>query len=1000
MAQLSKLDVHLHEYYLPELLIIFSSVDVLLYGKIVDWLSCTYGVQEAQRLVSAAMVNWAGMPLEIEETVSYGHIIACRCGAPKPKGPEVEDDEEEDDEDAYGKKSERGKPLPKFVEEVSATTAEQPFISGTILATIRVGDLLRVKSHSRLWWLVYEVRPVSGTVLLCNKESRVRGSSGSSRREAKTEYREVKLSTLLGCMVRREGVLSAQTLKYQRRPDMSFQECLICTPKDAEKEGFVGANADAFDGPGSRRVSVLFQIPGPDLRASVARIKALVEEYPAIQTAEDAKGRNANNTNGRKAAGASVEPLQHMQHQAQAKAFVARWEEAQRARQILSKMDPFSCVLARERWLLAARALKTISRGGTELLQDFINLTKAAGREGQLRARDCRVAWECLRPSTSADLPALSKARAYLKMRGAGKAVAFFDDAGRLRPEAMQVDPLARGILEAAATFLTDRNVVFLAQAVDQTKVSNDVALNLEAAALHVAGATYSHYLSSSSSSSSTSSSSSSAAAAAAAATTGSKGGARTVFESVETVRAYLAPGDVIMVRGAVGEAPPPSSDPTGSAPAAAAKGYSWAQVLSVDLLFARLRVLPCAAPPECWYLPSLRPDAVSHAGSADTPACWLALSRVWDCTVCRLLPMASPSDAALRQGKHLVFVTPMPSPAEALAALAAFDKKTQAVAASSAASAAAPAAAGRSPLRESVSKSRGKGKGAAAAAAAAAASRPGAKKAKFSVAAISYFTDAVIVAWTAVKILPAPFINAQGEVVTPTPADLSVVYSLEVAHISSPYEWKLVYTGAGVGCQISGLEPLSQYYVRVTANASLPQTLAFRRGGPPGVAEKAMEQERRRAQTVVTTLGTAVPAVPTVQGGWERSSSGNARALIEVFSPKRTIMPPLPAECFYQIEASLGASSASSEDGDEEGGSGSWAAVGRTRSPRCWVVGAFAGRTILLRTRVVNQMGQPGAASPVAIVEVPSEPGQVAAAVSSGRGLNDSALSDLTAQR
>ena len=989
LSQLCKLSPHLHEYFLSELLIIFSSVDVLLYGKIVDWLSGTFGIVEAQRLVSSAMVNWAGMPLEIEETVSYGHIIACRCGAPKPKGPEVEyDDEEEDDEDAYGKKSERGRPLPKFIEEVSATTAEQPFISGTILATIRVGDLVRLKSHSRLWWLLYEVRPASGTVLLCNKELRVRGNSGGKQREPKTEYREVKLSTLLGCMVRREGVLSAQTLKYQRRPDMSFQECLICTPKDAEKEGFVGANADAYDGPGSRRVSVLFQIPGPDLRASIARMRALTEEYPAVQTADDAKGI-INSNSSRKAAAAPVEPLHLMQHQAQAKAFVARWEEAQRARQILSKMDPFSCVLARERWLLAARALKTISRGGTELLPEFIQLTKAAGREGQMRARDCRVAWECLRPATSADLPALSKARAYLKMRGAGKSVAFFDDAGRLRPETMEVSPLARGILEAAATFLADRNVVFLAQFVDQSKVSNDVALNIEAAALPVAGATYSHYLSAPASSSSSSS----------AAAGRSKGSTRTVFESVETVRAYLAPGDVIMVRGAVGEGPPPSSDPAGSLAAAAAKGYSWVQVLSVDLLFARLRVLPCAAPPECWYLPSLRPEAVSHAGSADTPACWLALSRVWDCTVCRLLPMASPSDATLRQGKHLVFVTPMPSPSEALAALAAFDKKTQAVSSSSSSSSAAPAAAVNQSLRASVVKSKAKGKGAAAVAAAAN-SRPGANKTAFSLATISYYTDAVIVAWTAVKILPAPFVNAQGVVVTPTAADLSVVYSLEVAHISSPYEWKLVYTGVGVGCQISGLEPLSQYYVRVTANASLPQTLAFRRGGPPGVAARAMEQERRRAQTLVTTLGTAVPAAPSVHSAWEKSSSGSSRALVDVFNPKRTILPPLPTECFYQIEVSLGAGGASTDD-DDKGDNGSWAAVGRTRAPTCWIVGSFAGRTILLRTRVVNQMGQPGAASPVALVEVPSEPGQLApAAAAAGRGLNDSALSDLTTQR
>ena len=589
------------------------------------------------------------------------------------------------------------------------------------------------------------------------------------------------------------------------------------------------------------------------------------------------------------------------------------------------------------------------------------------------------MAWECLRPVTSADLPALSKARAYLKMRGAGRDQAFFDENGRLRPEAMHVDATSRGILEAASTYLADRNLVFLDQApLGSTKVAADVAMHLDEAAFPVASATYDHYLVGSDA--------------------GAKADVRNVYIGVETARAYLTAGDAMLIRGTLG------AEAQAQAGIGASKNQTWVQIISVDLLFARLRVVPCSAPPPlCWYLPSHRPEALSHEGSADTPALWLPLSRIWDATVCRLLPMSDPSDAEARRGRHLIFVTPMPSPAEALAVLAAFDRKPDSEAAapgsgpeqaqqrgggslgrkSSLLLASTKQKSRRSStpggLPETVRSSQERGGG------------------RFSVVALGFFTDAVIVAWSAVKVVPRPFINVRGELVTPTAQDCQVHYDLEIAHTSKPYEWLHVYGGNGLGCQVSGLEPLNQYYCRVTASASLPQTFEFRRGGRPDEIEKAQELERRRAQTVVTTLSLAVSVAPTI-GRWEASASGSARGLVTVFTKDAFFVPDLPAECFFQIEASLGPPppAQSNNKSDEDELDNNWFAVGRTRSSKCWVVGPFAGRTILLRSRVVNMIAQPGPASPVAIISVP-ELVSDKKSTRNGGGLNESAISELT---
>ena len=957
LSLLRKLDCRQHEFYMHDLLSVFYSVDVMLHRRILDWLVEGFGWEEGNRIMREALASWKCLPLAFERTASYGIVVVCRSGESKDMTGEVCGDGDGADDDTSDAKADTcpsSSATSKFITEVQATSESRPFVAGTILATVREGDMLCLKSHSSRWWFVFEMRRKVGTVLLSSRLASARGS--------KPEYKEVRLAALLGCMVRREGVLSARTLQQLQRTglrlDLDFSERLICRPEEAAAEGYAPGAGDAYDGPGSRRLSVLFQMPGPDMRSSLVRMRALADEF-SVQDLPSAPSSSSAPGPGPPAA--PLAPLKQMQAQAQARVYVQRWEEAQRARQLLARADPFAVVLSRERWLLLCRALRTVSRGGSELLQDFVQFTRKAGREGLLRARDCKIAWESLRPATSSDLPALAKARAYLKMRGAGKDAVFFDDEGRLRPEAMQIDALSRGILEAAATYLADRNVVFLRQPLQGTmRVAATAALHLEDGAETTVAATYEHFVDCE-------------------VDPGAGVEARTAYLSEEVVRASLAAGDALLVRGAVGGGEEYDA-PSG-------KKQTWVQLVAVDLLFSRLRVVPCAAPPLCWY-----PQHAQHG-----EACWLPLSRVWDVTACRLLlPGAlEEADAGVVRGfrgRHLIFVCPMPSPAEALAVLAALDRAPAAATLIVVAPKSAPHGAKQTRFGQKKAGLRGTVATTTTVAGSATASS---KQAKLSISALSYFTDAVVVAWTPVRLDPRAFINVRGEIVAPLAAECYVRYELEVALVSAPYTWLAVYAGRGLGCQISGLEPLSQYYCRITASPEIPQTDDFRRGGAPSASELYADQ--RRAQTVITTLGSAVACCPAALA-WEATSSGSARGLVAVFDEATWVQQPLPAECFYQVEVALGG------DADAK-----WIPAGRTRSARVSIVGPFFGKSILLRTRVINQLSQPGTSSPVAIVTVPEVgglggksggvdgQGLKRAGAAKGIGLNVSGISELT---
>lgn len=72
----------------------------------------------------------------------------------------------------------------------------------------------------------------------------------------------------------------------------------------------------------------------------------------------------------------------------------------------------------RDVWILVCRILKTISKGGIDLLECFTNWTKMVKPHGEIRSKSCIKAWNLQRPVTNCDFIALIKARIFLRERG------------------------------------------------------------------------------------------------------------------------------------------------------------------------------------------------------------------------------------------------------------------------------------------------------------------------------------------------------------------------------------------------------------------------------------------------------------------------------------------------------------------------------------------------------------------------------------------------------
>ena len=394
ISRLNKLDPKtISAVMLNEIILIFCSIDVNLYIRVIDWLEPSLGFTESSRIVLQAF-NKLPTPLVFKLDREYGWIIACR--KLKKKIKENKDGNKpsalffppnslygvgtfSNDESAKGEEEESEEDDNDDEAKLVPATSVDGLISGRISATVREGDIIKLKSASSRLYVIEQMKQQTGSILL--KE--FSPESATNARKNLVEFCEIRPSHLLGAFIMREGAILTKS-ESARKELLGFNfDTLVVTVNNEET-----ASKAEKDGLTWRRLEVVFRLPGPDEKVSLARLSDIVKQQQKITSFTNSSKRQEGS-------------IQQMQHLAQVRVWVKRKEEVARARLLLSNADPFVCVLQREKWLLVCRALRVISKGGYELFGDFCRWTKSAGSDGYLRARDCRAAWDALRPSTS-----------------------------------------------------------------------------------------------------------------------------------------------------------------------------------------------------------------------------------------------------------------------------------------------------------------------------------------------------------------------------------------------------------------------------------------------------------------------------------------------------------------------------------------------------------------------------------------------------------------------
>ncbi len=957
---LNKLDPSFHSHLLPDLRIIFHAIDVTIFlSRITDWLQSEFSREESREIVRNSLQRWTTLPIQFEVMKSSGWTITCRSGASKealgidtkekkPVRDGHDSNNDCDNDDAIISDSEDEAPE-NYIEAVQAITDDGE-VDGMILATIHEGDEVLLNSHSSVWWTVYEMRPKIGIVLLvrerktslasrrpphkqdtnensidengiernlgdsATKTTNEEGSTSIQQHNNYTityrilkEYKEVKREQLIGAMVKRVGYLTAETYEsLERDAECEFSGSLLSSEKYEEyrisKPAPSSSRSKTDKTYEDKSVVVLFQLPCPSMSDCVKRLQTLVKEFPKRDHSLDTKGVEISAATVR-------DPVWHMQHQAQVKEHVIRWEHQRRAKEILKNIDPYIS-MHRKEWLLVCRLLRCISRGGDALLRDFITWTKAAGKDGERRAKDCRPAWASVRVRTLSDLPALAAARGYLKAKGAGYKRVYFDNLGKLRPEATEADPQARDVLDAAILHLDGRVFSFFDQNLQNPIKLSNVSNDIESNTLLVPSAIYTHdgmlsvtKMDEISSSSSLVSSSS-----------------HQIGTLVETkmLPCYIAVQDILLVREPVGDISIISQD---------SNPQRWVQVIAIDILFARLQVVSCSvSPPHCWL-----PDHQENTKA--NPSFWIPASKLWDVTVTRLLPPSSPECLIRNECQYQIFVTPMPTPEESLALLAQLsstypvmklDEKRREVF-----KVYNPVISVNSSPQKQSKKKQGRNdmiKGGENAI-----EKEGQLcriAGKLSILPLRFYTDAVIISWD------LELDNARGSTGYRNTNKVGAKnqqpdYSLFISDVYNPRVWAKVYEGSGIACQISGLESAREYRCRLVLNNF---------------------SNVNRAYIVIATLASPPTLAPYIRC-WENASvPGNVRGLVE-FEGNNVHLPP---GCQIQIEGSLGPKD-NNDDGNDAGIEDNFVPLARTCAKSTWIVGPFKGKSLILRCRYVS---------------------------------------------
>lgn len=335
-------------------------------------------------------------------------------------------------------------------------------VTGYVHAIIKTGDLLQLRTHIKKWWLVQEVRPSSGTLLLrlysdSNTLPKPLMMDKSPQALPHCQYKEVHLISLLGAMVWRDGALPMKNLDELHKT----HEDHLSLVKSQRK---------------LLNVASMFQFPGPSSQAALARMKTFMQSHENRKLSNSQFFPNNNNNNNLQSS--VVHPIQQLQQRAQLTAWTTRKECVLAARRLMQKIDPYY-VIHRDVWVLLCRALKSLSKGGFDLytdLEEWVKKSKTKEPSVKERLKFIRCAWKSFRPLTNADHPSIVKTRAFLKCRGITSKRTIFDEFGHLssHPESEgggSEDPLVIAVLETATEFLSG-DIIFAEQ--DSTLDSDD----------------------------------------------------------------------------------------------------------------------------------------------------------------------------------------------------------------------------------------------------------------------------------------------------------------------------------------------------------------------------------------------------------------------------------------------------------------------------------------------------------------------------------------------
>lgn len=253
-------------------------------------------------------------------------------------------------------------------------------------------------------------------------------------------------------------------------------------------------------------------------------------------------------------------------------------------------------VVNRSVWLTVASVVRAMSSGSTDL---FL-LWKRWSSQARISESECTSVWAALRPPTNCDEPAILRAREYIQQSlQNGRACDTSADACS--------DLMARSIIADANMILKDAVLEYWSDAefLSTTAPRKRTAIGAKVTRKHiiVPAAVYSfdaeelRYKTKVASEQSGCSSDSN-----------SKVPAIGQFEEVHDVKACISPGCIISLKDGGTQ--------------------SWYFVLKVDLLFARLRVVPCQAPPIPWFLE----EPLSSVADIGV---WMPVSKVWFALVC-----------------------------------------------------------------------------------------------------------------------------------------------------------------------------------------------------------------------------------------------------------------------------------------------------------------------------------------------------------------------------